>query len=174
MSRRTAAEGRPIEGPVLQRTRLADLVGSVGDRLLYRYDFGDDWEPDIEVEAVHAAVPAPATRAARTDDVPLHRAAEAGPVTRTRRNSDRAGELASERQAAAQVPLPHPVARQMDHLPRVDVRSFAQRCCCVQESDGLADPPRSGQHGQQVGDRAGAHVAEDGTAKAEVMGRPVA
>jgi hypothetical protein len=55
--RRTAPSGRTLEGSVLRRTRLADLVGSVGDRLLYRYDFGDDWEHDIEVEAVHAAVP---------------------------------------------------------------------------------------------------------------------
>lgn len=56
-SRRAGPVGRAFEGPALRRTRLADLIGSVGDRLLYRYDFGDDWEHDIQVEAVHAAVP---------------------------------------------------------------------------------------------------------------------
>ncbi len=54
---RRGAGGRTLEGQVLRRTRLDALVASVGDRLLYRYDFGDDWEHIIEVEAVDDAVP---------------------------------------------------------------------------------------------------------------------
>jgi len=33
-----------------RRVRLGELIGGVGDRLLYTYDFGDDWEHEITVE----------------------------------------------------------------------------------------------------------------------------
>lgn len=32
------------------RVSLGELLGGVGDRLLYTYDFGDDWEHEIVVE----------------------------------------------------------------------------------------------------------------------------
>ncbi|MGL4743845.1 MAG: plasmid pRiA4b ORF-3 family protein, partial [Dermatophilaceae bacterium] len=41
----------------LDRVALADLLGAVGDRLLYRYDFGDNWEHLIEVEEIEDAAP---------------------------------------------------------------------------------------------------------------------
>ncbi|WP_347352911.1 plasmid pRiA4b ORF-3 family protein [Intrasporangium sp.] len=43
--------GETFEGPALSRIRLDSLAGGVGDRLIYRYDFGDDWVHDITVEA---------------------------------------------------------------------------------------------------------------------------
>jgi Plasmid pRiA4b ORF-3-like protein len=33
-----------------RRVRLDELIGGVGDRLRYTYDFGDDWEHEIAVE----------------------------------------------------------------------------------------------------------------------------
>jgi hypothetical protein len=33
-----------------RRVSLGELIGGVGDRLLYTYDFGDDWEHEIVVE----------------------------------------------------------------------------------------------------------------------------
>ncbi|MGH9252904.1 MAG: IS1096 element passenger TnpR family protein [Acidimicrobiales bacterium] len=33
-------------------TRLRDVVGQVGDKLRYEYDFGDSWEHEIVVEDV--------------------------------------------------------------------------------------------------------------------------
>jgi hypothetical protein len=38
--------------------RLSQVAPSAGDRLSYTYDFGDDWEHDIVVEAVGDAEPA--------------------------------------------------------------------------------------------------------------------
>ena len=38
-------------------TTLQDVAPEVGDRFCYIYDFGDDWEHDIEVEAVTPAEP---------------------------------------------------------------------------------------------------------------------
>ncbi|MGL4178429.1 MAG: plasmid pRiA4b ORF-3 family protein, partial [Dermatophilaceae bacterium] len=49
--------GQVLEDDELERVRLADVAGATGDRLLYRYDFGDDWEHLIEVEAVEDAAP---------------------------------------------------------------------------------------------------------------------
>jgi hypothetical protein len=49
--------GGVLEGAALRRTRLRDLVGAPGDRLRYRYDFGDDWEHLVEVEDRHAPEP---------------------------------------------------------------------------------------------------------------------
>ena len=43
-------EGAPPKNP--RTTRLSDLVTGGVTRFLYRYDFGDDWEHDIEVEQV--------------------------------------------------------------------------------------------------------------------------
>jgi hypothetical protein len=48
---------RILDGPVLHRTRLGSLVASPGDQLLYVYDFGDDWEHLIELEARGPADP---------------------------------------------------------------------------------------------------------------------
>lgn len=36
---------------------LGELIGDVGDRLLYTYDFGDDWEHEIVVEELLDADP---------------------------------------------------------------------------------------------------------------------
>ncbi|MEX2106029.1 MAG: plasmid pRiA4b ORF-3 family protein [Solirubrobacterales bacterium] len=36
---------------------LGELIGGVGDRLLYTYDFGDDWEHEIVVEELRDADP---------------------------------------------------------------------------------------------------------------------
>jgi len=49
--------GRILEGAALGRTRLVDVVSSPGDQVVYRYDFGDDWEHLVEVEARHEPVP---------------------------------------------------------------------------------------------------------------------
>ncbi|MGL4745539.1 MAG: plasmid pRiA4b ORF-3 family protein, partial [Dermatophilaceae bacterium] len=49
--------GELLEGDELDRVALADLLGAVGDRLLYRYDFGDNWEHLIEVEEIEDAAP---------------------------------------------------------------------------------------------------------------------
>lgn len=35
-----------------RRTRLRDVLQTPGDRMRYRYDFGDDWEHDLVLEAV--------------------------------------------------------------------------------------------------------------------------
>jgi hypothetical protein len=43
-------DGRILEGAVLRRTRLDSVADGPGDRLVYRYDFGDDWIHRIEVE----------------------------------------------------------------------------------------------------------------------------
>lgn len=40
-----------------RRVSLGELVGGVGDRLLYTYDFGDDWQHEITVEELIAADP---------------------------------------------------------------------------------------------------------------------
>jgi hypothetical protein len=40
-----------------RRVTVGDLVGEVGDQLLYTYDFGDDWEHEIVVEESVAADP---------------------------------------------------------------------------------------------------------------------
>lgn len=40
-----------------RRVSLGQLIGGVGDRLGYTYDFGDDWEHEIMVEEVLAADP---------------------------------------------------------------------------------------------------------------------
>jgi Plasmid pRiA4b ORF-3-like protein len=45
---------RSIEAPATGRVRLESLAGAVGDTLVYRYDYGDDWNHLIEVEARHA------------------------------------------------------------------------------------------------------------------------
>jgi hypothetical protein len=49
--------GRVLEGPALRRTRLDRLAAAPGDRLLYVYDFGDDWEHLIEIEKRRPADP---------------------------------------------------------------------------------------------------------------------
>jgi len=40
-----------------RRVSLGQLLGGVGDRLLYTYDFGDDWEHEIVVEELLDADP---------------------------------------------------------------------------------------------------------------------
>lgn len=40
-----------------RRVRLGELLGGVGDRLRYTYDFGDDWEHEIAVEKLLATDP---------------------------------------------------------------------------------------------------------------------
>jgi hypothetical protein len=40
-----------------RRVSVGDLLGGVGDQLLYTYDFGDDWEHEILVEEVGEADP---------------------------------------------------------------------------------------------------------------------
>jgi hypothetical protein len=40
-----------------RRVRLGELIAGVGDRLLYTYDFGDDWEHEITVEELPDADP---------------------------------------------------------------------------------------------------------------------
>ena len=40
-----------------RKATLQDLVARPGDRLVYRYDFGDGWEHDVVVERVLAAQP---------------------------------------------------------------------------------------------------------------------
>lgn len=40
-----------------RRVSLGELVGGVGDQLLYTYDFGDDWEHEITVEELLDADP---------------------------------------------------------------------------------------------------------------------
>ncbi|MGH2991941.1 MAG: plasmid pRiA4b ORF-3 family protein [Solirubrobacterales bacterium] len=52
---RSGAEEFGVPDPELgfideRRVSLGELVGDVGDRLLYTYDFGDDWEHEIAVE----------------------------------------------------------------------------------------------------------------------------
>ena len=34
------------------RTRLGELIGTVGARLLYEYDFGDSWQHELRIEGV--------------------------------------------------------------------------------------------------------------------------
>ena len=41
-----------------RRVRLGELIGGVGDRIRYTYDFGDDWEHEIVVEELLDADPA--------------------------------------------------------------------------------------------------------------------
>jgi hypothetical protein len=48
---------RSLEGAVLRRTRLQDVIHAVGDRLVYRYDFGDGWEHVIQLEEREALDP---------------------------------------------------------------------------------------------------------------------
>jgi hypothetical protein len=48
---------RTVEGALLRRKRLVDLVSTQGDQAVYRYDLVDDWEHLIEVEARHAPEP---------------------------------------------------------------------------------------------------------------------
>lgn len=40
-----------------RRVSLGELIGGVGDRLFYTYDFGDDWEHEIMVEELLDADP---------------------------------------------------------------------------------------------------------------------
>ena len=40
-----------------RRVSLGELIGAIGDRLRYTYDFGDDWEHEIVVEDLHDADP---------------------------------------------------------------------------------------------------------------------
>jgi hypothetical protein len=40
-----------------ERTRLGQVLGAPKDRLLYTYDFGDDWQHDIVLEKVLAREP---------------------------------------------------------------------------------------------------------------------
>jgi Plasmid pRiA4b ORF-3-like protein len=40
-----------------RRVSLGELIGGVGDRLVYTYDFGDDWEHEIVVEELLDADP---------------------------------------------------------------------------------------------------------------------
>ncbi len=49
--------GRALKGAALRRTRVVDVVATPGEKALYRYDFGDNWEHVIEVEDRHAPVP---------------------------------------------------------------------------------------------------------------------
>jgi hypothetical protein len=46
-----------IAPPDERRIRLVQLLPETGSRLIYRYDFGDDWEHEITVEARAAAEP---------------------------------------------------------------------------------------------------------------------
>ncbi|HEY5344182.1 MAG TPA: plasmid pRiA4b ORF-3 family protein [Solirubrobacteraceae bacterium] len=51
-----------VPGPELgftdeRRVSLGELIGAIGDRLRYTYDFGDDWEHEIVVEDLHDADP---------------------------------------------------------------------------------------------------------------------
>ncbi len=49
--------GRTLTVATPRRTRLGDVLAGPGARALYRYDFGDNWEHLIEVEALHPPVP---------------------------------------------------------------------------------------------------------------------
>ena len=85
----------------------------------------------------------------------------------------RAGQLPAQGQALAQVPVAHPVARQMDHLPCVDVRAGTQRVSRVQQRDRFADAPRTGKHRRLVGHLPGRYVLQDVGAESQVMGGTV-
>jgi hypothetical protein len=57
--------GNDAEGALAQQVALSELDLAVGSKLLYVYDFGDDWEHDIEVRNV-------ATLMAAEDDKLAH------------------------------------------------------------------------------------------------------
>jgi hypothetical protein len=78
-------------------------------------------------------------------------------------------ELPAEGERAAKVTGRHPVAGNVDHLERLDVRPFAEGGDEVQEGDALAHPSRSGEERQTVGERCRGEVLQGRRAVPEVV-----
>lgn len=74
------AEGE--QGTAAERVRLDDVLTNPGDELRYVYDFGDDWQHSIELEAVEPrTVGAPVPCALLGSDRARRRTAAASRVT---------------------------------------------------------------------------------------------